>query len=153
MVGMRMIKAEQLGAAFRRTALRGAVVVRADSETPAGTLVGDVRQRKRAVNDAVAADQRAAAFVGVGFAAMIPDRRRHARFEMQCHRRRSSSVDSSQKRSDRYFSPPSQKTTTMTACGVPRATVSAPARFAPLELATNRQQVASWRVRTDGSRV
>src|SRR5687767_5302261 len=114
-VGMRMVEAQELTAALRRASLGLAIVVGADSESSPRALVGHVRQRKGLVDDAVAADERAAAFIRIGFAGVSPDCGTYAWFQMQHHRRRSPSGNSSQKRSDRYFSPPSQKTTTTTA--------------------------------------
>ena len=115
MVGMRMVEAEELGPALRGAPLRGAIVVRADPEPPARPFIGHVRQRERAQDDALAANERAAALVRIGFTAVTFDRRGNAGIQTQAHDRRSPCDDSSQKRSDRYFSPPSQKTTTITA--------------------------------------
>jgi len=70
MIGMRVVKPEQLLPQLARARLRGAVIVRTHEEAPARTVFGRVRQRERCRDDAVAADERAAAFVGIGVAAV-----------------------------------------------------------------------------------
>src|SRR4051812_25937597 len=134
-----MVEAEELASELAGPLLGLAVVVGADQEAPSRPFFGGVRQRVRSRDETIAADQRAAAFVGIGFDAVRPDgggdsvlqRQRHQRVLLSLVR---PSPPPSQNRSDRYFSPPSQKTTTTTSGGsetvrlpdAARATCSAP---------------------------
>src|SRR5918999_5726144 len=135
-----MIKAEKPGAQFRRAALGGGVVLRPDEEPPPRTFICRVRQGKRVGYDAVPSDQRAAAFMRVSLGAVPADCISHCGLQHEAHQLTPPTIDpsagSSQKRSERYFSPPSQKITTITASSARRATRSAPARLAPLEMPT-----------------
>src|SRR5438477_635246 len=84
----------------------------------------------------IPAYQRATALVGIRFDAVCPDRGVHAGFQRQRHYASAPAGEpadefSFQKRSDKYFSPPSGKIATTTASVVVRATCSAPARAAP----------------------
>src|SRR5437667_4500944 len=160
---MRMVKAKQLGATVARAALRLAIILWRHPEPRPRSLVGHIRQRQRFGHDAVAADERAAALVRIRFSTVGTNRRMNLRIQLQSHYRfrgpeppsplrgfgepRGSaplepifaprwSGASSQKRSDKYFSPPSGKITTITESGDRLATVSAAARFAPLEIPT-----------------
>ena len=143
MVRVRVIKPEQVGPTLSGPPLGLAVILRAHAKPPPGSFFGHVRQRVRAGDHPVAADDRPAALVGVRLRAMTPDGAGDSRPQREDHRRLSPCADSSQKRSERYFSPPSQKTTTMTASDVRRATRNAPARLAPLEMPTKSPPMAS----------
>ena len=74
MIGMRMVEAEQFGAGRVGARARPASSPIAHAETAARTFVGDVRQRHRRRHLAVAADQRTAALVRIGFDAVRADR-------------------------------------------------------------------------------
>src|SRR5687767_9255249 len=143
-----MIKAEQLGAKLRRAALRIAVVLRAHEEPAPRPFLGRVRQRKRRRHGPLASIQRAAAFIGIGLDAMLTDGVGDTCLKGQRHQ-----APSSQKRSERYFSPPSQNTTTTTASDAFRATRSAPTRLAPLEIPTKSPSRASRLVSSNASSV
>src|SRR5688572_16835970 len=175
MVRVRMIEAQQLGPQFRRAPLGLHIVLVADTEATPRPFLGDVRQREGIGDDPVRSIQRAAAFVRIRLRPVGADRFVHSRSDRQRHHPASAlprfgeagaaalprfgeagSFDgppSSQNRSDRYFSPPSQKTTTITASLLRRATDSAPARFAPLEMPTNNPLRASSRVSWNASSV
>src|SRR5688572_21071131 len=149
MIRVRVIEAQEIGLQFRGTPLRFAIVLGPYQEPAPRTLFRGVGKRKRRRHHAVAAVERAAALVGIRLRAVAADVLVHSGFQHQRHQR----VPSSQKRSERYFSPPSQKTTTITASFVFRATCSAPARLAPLEMPTNNPCRASRRVRANASSV
>src|SRR5687768_4348915 len=148
-IGMRVVEAQQLGAQLGRAPLRLAVILRPHEKTTPRPLLGRARQRERGRDDAIAPVQRPAALVRVGLGAMAADFLIDSGAQRQRHQR----ALSSQNRSDRYFSPPSQNTTTITALDASRATRSAPARLAPLEMPTNSPCLASRRVSSNASSV
>ena len=61
-----MIEPEQLAAKFGRPSLALQVVAVTDAEAAARPFVGDVRQRQRMSDRAIAANQRTAALIGIG---------------------------------------------------------------------------------------
>src|SRR5215212_8983097 len=107
---MRMIEPEQVGAELRRTLLRLPIILRPDQKAPPRPFFRCVRKRESRRDYAGAAVQSTTALVGIGFGAVTANRVADARVQAQRHQRELSS----QNRSDRYFSPPSQKTTTIT---------------------------------------
>src|SRR5688572_6299467 len=106
-IGMRMVEPEQIAASHARLLLRLAIVIGPHEETTPWSFLRGVRQRVCHRHAAVAADERAATFIRVGGGAMLSDGFGHTLLQRQRHQRSPSPV-SSQKRSDRYFSPPSQ---------------------------------------------
>src|SRR5215510_9572878 len=171
MVGVRVVKPEQLRAQFARPPFRRAVIIWRDPKPCPWPLVGHVGQRQGLGNCAVAADQRTAAFVRIRLRTVRANSGVHLCVQSQRHPYRGpppsplrgfgepswsaplTSGSSSQNRSDRYFSPPSGKTTTTTASGERRATLRAAARLAPLEMPTNSPVRASCRVSSNASSV
>ena len=142
MIRMRVIEAEQLGAERRGALLGLAVVLRPHQEPPPRPFLGGVRQRERRRDHAVAAEERAAALVRIGFDAVARGSRRstpvssverHQRGPPRTRRRRShprsARTDTSRRRRRRPRRPPRP------ARAAPRR--SAPARLAPLEIPTN----------------
>src|SRR5882672_6459365 len=161
MIRVRVVEAEQLASKLGCAPFGRAIVLRSHLETAPRPFFRHVRQRQRFGHHAVAADQGAAALVRIRFGAVSTNSRVHLRFQLQSHYRFRGpgrpappwSGDSSQNRSDRYFSPPSGKMTTITESGDRRATSSAATRFAPLEMPTNNPLRASWRVSSNASSV
>src|SRR5688572_9576756 len=113
-VRMRVVEAEQLGSELRRARLGLAIVLRADEEAAARPILGGVGQRERGGHGAVVSVQRAAALVGIGLDAVRADGFGDAIQQRQAHAARSPRSrrepgagcvpDSSQNRSERYFS-------------------------------------------------
>src|SRR5712691_7411560 len=164
---MRVVEAEQLASQLARAPLCRAIIRRRYPKPRPRPLVRHIRQRQRLGGDAVTANQRAAAFVRIRVVAVSPNRRINLRFQLQTHSYRGPtgsaplarrfaplwSGASSQNRSDRYFSPPSGKITTITESGDRLATLSAATRLAPLEMPTNSPLRASWRFSSKASSV
>ena len=109
---MGMVKPEQLGPGLGSLAFCRTVILRPHQKPSPRPFFSRIRQRVYVTDDAVATDERAAALVGVRLGPMPPDGIRDARLELKDHQ------FSSHRRSERYFSPPSQKTTTITASAV-----------------------------------
>src|SRR5690606_8804389 len=143
MIRMRMIEPEQLGAGLRGRLLRGSIVLRAHEEAAPRPLFRRVRQRPRGLDDPVAPDERAAAFVRIRLDAVGADRVGDAGPETQypIHQFTPPTNDpsggSSQKRSDRYLSPPSGKIITTTPLSIRSTSFRAAASTAPLEMPTS----------------
>src|SRR6476661_1001834 len=150
-----MIEPQQVCAGCRCGTLDFQVVGIAHAKAASRPLVGDVRQRHRRGHFAAAPDQRAAALVRVGLAPVLLDGLQHARSEPQsvAHGQftpltNEPSGGSSQKRSERYFSPPSLKIITMTPSSIVLAIFRLAESAAPLEIPTSRpSSVARRRVR------
>ena len=158
-IRVRVIKPEKLGAQLARAPLGRLVILRPHQEPPPRALFRRVRQRERperrrrgqSARRSIRSDTspRHARESPHPRAARAP-----APLLSRTHRVRARSNRAAvrpQNRSDKYFSPPSGKITTMTASGERRATLSAPPRFAPLEIPTNRPSRASRRVRSNAS--
>src|SRR6266498_461692 len=156
---MRVVKTEEFTAHFARAPLCFAVILRRHQKTSSRPFIRHIRQGQSLGDDAGAANQRAAALVRIRFSAVCANRRIDLRFQLQTHPYcgpRSALLwpgASSQNRSDRYFSPPSGKITTITESGDRLATLSAATRLAPLEMPTNSPLRASCRVSSKASSV
>src|SRR2546428_12395662 len=141
MVGMRMVEAKQLGAARRGMPFRVLIILGTHQKPPARSFLRGVRQRERLFDDTIPAEERPAAFVGERLRAVPPDGLGHGRPKRERHQftppMSEPSAGCSQNCSERYFSPPSQKTRTITASDAARAIRSVAARFAPLEMPTS----------------
>ena len=85
MVGVRMVKPEQVGAQLRGATLRLTVVWRPHEKPAARTFVGGVGEREGGEDLALTTKQGAAALVGIGFDAVLPDGVGHAGVEVQRH--------------------------------------------------------------------
>src|SRR6185503_14907185 len=120
MIGMRVVEPEQIPTGGGSSLFGLLVVARTHQEAAAGSFFRGVRKRHRRADDAVGAQHRAAAFVRERLASVRADRVGHAGLERQRAGHQFTpptnepSGGSSQKRSDRYFSPPSQKIITTT---------------------------------------
>src|SRR4051812_18972108 len=143
-IRVRVIEAEELEAASGRLALGRLVVGGADEEAPSRSFLRGVRQGERRRNLARGAEQRAAALVRERLLAVGLDGVGNARAERQRlagHQltppTNEPSAGSSQNRSDRYLSPPSEKIATITPASTVRPILSAAASAAPDEMPTS----------------
>src|SRR5262245_20584587 len=107
---MRVIEPDELAARRRRARLGAAVVGRTHEKPAPRTLFSRVGQRERLHHQAVAADESAAALVGIGLSSVSADGGEHVAIERHGHE-----GASFQNRSDRYRSPPSGKIITTVA--------------------------------------
>ena len=87
MIWMRVVKTEQLRPPVARLPFGIAIILRPHTETAPGALLRRVRERVGAERDAIAADQCAAAFVGIGVRPVAPDRVCNARLKDEWHYR------------------------------------------------------------------
>ena len=85
MVGVRVVKPEQVGAQIRGATLRLTVVQRPHEEPAARTFVRGVGEREGREDLALTAEQGATALVGIGFDAVPTDGVGHAGVEVQRH--------------------------------------------------------------------
>src|SRR5258705_12095960 len=141
MVRVRVVETKQFATHLGCAPFGCTIVLRPHLETAPWPFLGRVWQRQRFGDDPIAADQRAAALVRIRFGAVRADGGVNLGVQQQRHPYRVPL--SSQNRSDRYFSPPSGKITTITESGDRFATASAAERFAPLEMPTNNPPRAS----------
>src|SRR5688572_9900907 len=151
MIRMRVVEAKQVDTELAGAPFGLTIVLRTHEESAARSFLGRVRQREGGGHDTVAPVQGAATFVRIRFGTVAANVVIDAGLHREPHQR--APPASSQKRSDRYFSPPSQNTTTITASVAMRATWSAPARLAPLEMPTNSPCRARRRVNSKASSV
>src|SRR5678815_2896326 len=139
MIRMRVIEAQEVATGLGRALLRLPIVGWANQESPTGAFLGRIGQGIGRSHRPIATDKRPATFIGIRLHPVCADGRVHSRPQRQRHQAPVPVVDdiSPQKRSDRYFSPPSGKIATITASEASRATRSAPASAPPLEMPTN----------------